>query len=247
MRAGDREEVRESRRRQPQVGVGAFSPGLLQADVVAAAEVDASQRAGEVVVPRRVDDRVDVMGPGLGLDAVGGDPDQRVLQQADQRHVRPVERRPEVGVGDDAFAADRVVDGGQLSRDLRIIDDVSDLVPDELGHDLVRLEVGADVDEGGEEEVSTELPVLLQHDGALRLGRVQDGVARNRQVDARERAAERSRPARRGCGARSGSRRRRAGGYGPAACTPACVAARSAARPAWPLPGSVAPPTIQHR
>ncbi len=60
-RAGDGEQVREPLHAEPEVGARAGRPGVLQGAALAAADVDAEQRAGHGVEPGGVDQHVEVV------------------------------------------------------------------------------------------------------------------------------------------------------------------------------------------
>ena len=120
--AGDQEQIREVRNREPQIALRTVRPDLVQRFAAAPGDgMHGADRAGHGIEAGREHDDVDVEAALAGLDAGRGDGCDRLLAQIDQGHVRSIERRVVVGVEAGALGAERMIVRRQCRRRLRIL------------------------------------------------------------------------------------------------------------------------------
>ncbi len=148
------EHVGETFDHQPEIGLGAALPLVVDRAAVAALDPERHQRAGERVITGGEDDHVELDLAGLGANAVLGDLDDRILEAVLEVDIGQVVGLVVLGIETGPAGEDRITARlERLCRD-RIVDDFIDLAADKFGDlvagRLVDQEIGERTEEGGD-------------------------------------------------------------------------------------------------
>src|SRR5215467_6221562 len=135
-RPGDRKEIWEAGDAEPEIGLRAFAPLVLERLAAGAADVDLQQCAGHRIKAGGEDDRIDRIILTLHLDAGWRDRPNRVIADINQRDIWPVIGLPVAGIDAEPLAAEDVSWRKQPS-DLGVVHNLSDLAADKLGRQVI--------------------------------------------------------------------------------------------------------------
>ena len=177
-RTGDGEEVGKAHDRESEIGLRTLAPLVLEGHAAAPADVDLQQRACHGVEAGGQHQAIEGVVLPAHAEAGRCDALDRGLADVDQAHVGTVEGLPVAGVDAQPLAADDVLRRQDL-RGLRILDDLADLGPHEVGRRLVGIVVQQQVGERRHEAQPAVGPALLEQAAALGFRRLD----RRRHVD----------------------------------------------------------------
>ena len=130
-----------------EIGAGTIPPGVGECLATNAANVDAVVSAGDGIEPSGVDDHIELMMLGCGLDSGFSDAFDRRVGQRDQVHIVSVICLEVPSLKRQSLHGEPMILRDQLLGDLGIVDPVADAVGDVLRHLLVGLLVEKDLRE----------------------------------------------------------------------------------------------------